>query len=294
MTADFTQRNSVSKELDAGVQQQGSACSTGTSSSEKRNGTNETYSTTNTNDNENESYSNNNDHGSHSLPESYDNDQTTAKEPTSLNGNDNDPPCDDNNTSHLSTLDRRKMFENRLSVGSDVGNNETNGDSFEDRKPRKSVAERMKMFQQKTGGSAGEEENNSSHSNNSHNTTSSHPKITTMSSEDSSSGQDDQIEGGGKDREPCPAPIAKPERKFTPPKQESTSNVRKIEKVESTPVQNSVSKPATSNKRIDTVFGQVSKYRNFKAAPLHKKMHIENLRNISTTCPGESELIQGK
>ena len=42
------------------------------------------------------------------------------------------------------------------------------------------------------------------------------------------------------------------------------------------------------------VVGQVSKFRNFKAAPVHKRFHIENLRNISTTCPGESELIQGK
>jgi len=103
------------------------------------------------------------------------------------------------------------------------------------------------------------------------------------------------------------APFMKPERKNTPPAQ-----VTKTED-EKEPVR----------KRIETVFGnkppqtnndeelsahtgwqqslnpnyffvgQVSKYRNFKAAPLHKKFHIENLRTISTTCPGESELIQG-
>lgn len=298
MAADFTQRNSVPKDIDAGVQQSVAMGSgDATSVTEKRNGTND-------NDNENESYSNNNEDGPQSLVESNDNDEiSSSKDPSSLNGNENDRLCtDDNNsetTQQLSTLDRRKMFENRISVTSD-GGNDTNGgsDSFEDRKPRMSVAERMKMFQQNSAGGGGgnaEEENNSSQSNNSHNNAT-HHKITTMSSEDSSSGQDEQMDNGsGKDREPCPAPIAKPERKFTPPKQETPvvapPAARKQEKT-AEPV-SVPSKPATSNKRIDTVFGQVSKYRNYKAAPLHKKMHIENLRNISTTCPGESDLIQG-
>jgi len=40
--------------------------------------------------------------------------------------------------------------------------------------------------------------------------------------------------------------------------------------------------------------GQISKYRNYKAAPLHQRFHIDNLHNIATTCPSESELIEGK
>lgn len=253
MPAEFTQRHGVPKDFDHST----------SSSEEKRNGTSESN---NSNDNENDQYGNNNEQTSLSSHGSNDN-ESNGKESGTTNGNDNDEP-----SSQLSTLDRRKMFEVR-GDGEKTGN-DTNGESFEDRKPKMSVAERMKMFQQNSGG-GGDDENNSSQTN-------SHPKLTSMSSEDSSSGHDEAADAP---KEIISNPVQKPERKITPPKQEPVV-VRKPEPVQAP------AKPALSNKRIDTVFGQVSKYRNYKAAPLHKKMHLENLRNISTTCPGESELIQ--
>ncbi|CAL8081262.1 unnamed protein product [Orchesella dallaii] len=296
MTADFTMRNSVPKDVDSGLYTVPTV-EVETCNTETRNGSSDEFSLTN--DNESEVLNNNNDQDQQSLTESNDNDQGSLKDPVSLNGNEVDHNTEDNKSAlQLSTSDRRKLFENRAMTTPETCNlpaTDGNGESFENRKPRMSVAERMKMFQQNsansTGGSVpGEEDNNSSQANNSHPlTTNTHPKITSMSSEDSSSGVDEHGDLSGKEREPCPAPIAKPERKFTPPKQEPAPIVRKPE---STSQPTSLTKPPTSNKRIDTVFGQVSKYRNYKAAALHKKMHLENLRNISTTCPGESELIQ--
>ncbi|XP_021932215.1 coronin-7 isoform X2 [Zootermopsis nevadensis] len=42
-------------------------------------------------------------------------------------------------------------------------------------------------------------------------------------------------------------------------------------------------------KRTSTVFGRVSKFRHLKGTPLHKSMHIENIRNVSRQISGECD-----
>lgn len=264
MTADFTQRNSVSKEFDT-ANPSANTLTDNSGNFEKPNGSSDTFHQSN--DNENDSYKNNNEHDQQSLMESNDNDHQSLDEPVSLNGNDNiQHSTEDKKTPQLSTSDRRKIFENRTLTAPESSNPDSADGTFESRKPRMSVAERLKMFQQNSAGSgAAEEDNGSSQANISHSVSSNaNPKLTSMSSEDSSSGVDEESMESlpSKEREPRPAPITKPERKFSPMKQEPVQQTaRKPEKVEPAPALAAVTKPPTSNKRIDTVFGKSDKFR---------------------------------
>ncbi|XP_058813548.1 coronin-7 isoform X2 [Topomyia yanbarensis] len=48
----------------------------------------------------------------------------------------------------------------------------------------------------------------------------------------------------------------------------------------------------TTSKRTSTVFGRVSKFRHLKGTPGHKSTHIENIRNLSRQIPGECDGFQ--
>ncbi|XP_055618572.1 coronin-7 isoform X2 [Toxorhynchites rutilus septentrionalis] len=52
------------------------------------------------------------------------------------------------------------------------------------------------------------------------------------------------------------------------------------------------SSTTTTSKRTSTVFGRVSKFRHLKGTPGHKSTHIENIRNLSRQIPGECDGFQ--
>lgn len=165
------------------------------------------------------------------------------------NGNDKDSSDGQN----VSTSDRRKLFERSQSV-QETGTSATpvtsttNGTSNSQtaKKTRISVAERLKMYQQNAGNGAVHEEENG--------------KGDTTAEMDIEQKKDpmqtsqiitSNTKESRSEREFCPAPISKPERKFTPPKQEPVK------------IQESSQPKAPSHKRIDTVFGKLPNKLNY-------------------------------
>ncbi|EAT38902.1 AAEL009249-PA [Aedes aegypti] len=55
---------------------------------------------------------------------------------------------------------------------------------------------------------------------------------------------------------------------------------------------NNANSANTTSKRTSTVFGRVSKFRHLKGTPGHKSTHIENIRNLSRQIPGECDGFQ--
>ncbi|XP_055540913.1 coronin-7 isoform X2 [Wyeomyia smithii] len=55
---------------------------------------------------------------------------------------------------------------------------------------------------------------------------------------------------------------------------------------------NSNNSANSTSKRTSTVFGRVSKFRHLKGTPGHKSTHIENIRNLSRQIPGECDGFQ--
>jgi hypothetical protein len=150
------------------------------------------------------------------------------------NGTENGNDLDTN----VSTSDRRKLFEN-----SSPPNDNTNGSvSPGARQARVTVAERLKMYQQTSNGAPQEDFNNEE-------------KLIEQSEQPpsrlpmSNSNHGNLASIIAKERECCPAPIAKPERKFTPPKSEPMP--KSFENVTT-----SGTNKSSAPKRIVTVFGK--------------------------------------
>jgi hypothetical protein len=199
-----------------------------------------------------------------SLPE---NGFHSNKDDGAENGNENEDISDGQ---HLSTSDRRKVFEHRsqsTQEGSTISNGSTGSNTSPSaRNARVTVAERLKMYQQNAnnGTSAPEVEAEVLYTkplSSSPSTSQSDmgSEIDLKNEQDfkkdimtQSTPQPTSLSSMSKERDFCPAPIAKPERKFTPPKQDPKCQ-EAPGSVASMPTKSS------SHKRIDTVFGKATK-----------------------------------
>jgi len=168
----------------------------------------------------------------------------------------------------LSTSDRRKVFEDKTTTAPPPVLSPSNGTEDNNKTPpRLSVAERLKMYQQNANNSGGEDVN--THHGDSKEI-SPGPQLQHKPSLDANGDLQRNTQKDGQQasqsqtppsslisppqvattkettRDFCPAPIAKPERKFTPPRQEAPP-VKEVT--------TNTTKTASSHKRYDTMLG---------------------------------------
>ncbi|XP_062539458.1 coronin-7 isoform X4 [Armigeres subalbatus] len=170
----------------------------------------------------------------------------------------------------ISTAERRKIFESRVSTES-----EDQFDAAGDDKPsqferlsgqRTSIAERRRMYESRS--QSVQEEKPAS------------PVPLRRRESLKSRGEQSKTD---EEAMPPPSSVEFTRNRSDLCKENLPSDINK---------RNNANSANTTSKRTSTVFGRVSKFRHLKGTPGHKSTHIENIRNLSRQIPGECDGFQ--